>query len=220
MGKGKRKREYREILYPAGGAIVLALLLAGFVYEPEPDYTIEDYEASLALNMRMGLLDEARADIETILDLDPDNLYALLMQAHLLLSGNETNQALSIYRKCLPLSDGYPDLRVRILETIAILSLKIGDFESAKSYSENSIRSGGENYLLRFIIALSCLSLDDDKGYEENLDKALDMGVISPALKLRLDEMLDDDELLNRLYIRGFKDRDRYEHRCTETFGL
>lgn len=220
MGKGEKKREYREILYPAGGAIVLALLLAGFVYDPEPDYTLKDHEASLALNMRMGLLEEARADIETILSLDPDNLYALLMQAHLLLSENKTDQALSIYRKCLPLSKEYPDIRGKILETLGLLSLKVGDFSDAKLFSEKNIRTSGENYLSRFIIALSCLSLDDDRGYEENLDKALDMGVISPALKLRLDEMLDDDELLKRLYIRGFEDRDRYEHRCTETYGL
>jgi len=50
---------------------------------------------------------------------------------------------------------------------------------------------------------------------EENLDRAVEMGIFDPAFKLKLDSVFDNKEMLNDLYLRSLQARAKYEHRFT-----
>ena len=74
----------RKVLYGSSVAICIALLLAGFVWDPSPPrMEVSDYEATLALNMGAGLREESEMNIHEILVRDPENIYAQLMKAYI-----------------------------------------------------------------------------------------------------------------------------------------
>jgi tetratricopeptide (TPR) repeat protein len=172
---------------------------------------LEDYEAELALNMWAGNKDAAMENIKAIMELDPENLYGLLTQAYVRFVEGEEEEALDIYKNSLGLIWKHPDLEDEVLDTISRLSLKTGKYEDAKLHANRRIRLVGENNISRLIIALSSFSLNDDKDFEENLDRAMSMGVYGPAFQMKVGQLLNDKEKLISLYLKTFSKRSRYE---------
>ena len=212
----------RKVLYGSGVAICVALLLAGFVWDPPPRMDVSDYEATLALSMGVGLQEESEKNIQEILERDPENIYAQLMKAYLLYEQSELEEAAATYERALKVCMETGDFKIEqpqiidgILDTLSRLSMRIGRFQEAKQYAEERIRLYGENVPSILIIALSSFSLKDDKSFEENLDRAVEMGIFDPAFKIKLDSVIDNRELLNDLYLRSLQARAKYEHRFT-----
>jgi tetratricopeptide (TPR) repeat protein len=190
---------------------VTALCLAGIVYGPEPELAVGDLEADVALYMGSGNLEEAKKRIRSLLDRDPENLYGNLMQAYVHNISDEPEEAYQAYGKAEGLIGEYPDLEDDLLEALSMLALKTGRYEEARIRARERTREFGENILSRLIIALSSFSLNDDKKYEEHLTKAMEMGIVDPAFKLRLDSLVEDYETLQNIYIRSLLDRAKYE---------
>ena len=216
------KPHNRKVLYGSSLAICVSLLLAGFVWDHSPKLEVSDYEASLALNMGVGLKEESEKDIQEILARDPENIYALLMKAYILYEKWELEEAAAVYEGALAVcmkagnfKEEQPQILDGILDTLSRLSLRIGRFLDAKKYAEERIRLFGENVPSKLIIALSYFSLKDDKSFEENLDRAVEMGIFDPGFKIKLDSVIDNREMLNDLYLRSLQARAKYEHRFT-----
>ncbi|MFH1998806.1 MAG: hypothetical protein ABIK28_03950, partial [Planctomycetota bacterium] len=93
-------------------------------------------------------------------------------------------------------------------------------YEDALRHSEQKISEFGENVTSRLIIALSLFSLNDDKRFEEHLNRALEMGVDDPGFRMKLDTLLGDREILERIYIQSLLDRARYEQTLTENIWM
>jgi len=168
--------------------------------------------------MGAGNSSSALEVIEEIKAKDPDNLYACLVAAYIRWNAEEYAEALSLYEKALPkvCEGGYRLIENDLRDTLGILSLRTGRFDKACEQAERKISLFGENVLSRLIIALSSFSSNDDKKYEENLSKAVEMGISDPAFQIRLNSLLEDREMLQKLYIRSLLDRARYEQRLNE----
>jgi tetratricopeptide (TPR) repeat protein len=217
----------RKMLYGLGTATCLTLVLVGFVWIPLPEMGVRDYEASLAINMSAGMKEESSRDIEKILSRDPDNLYAHLMKAYLHYESEEWEKAYEVYKRSLECCKAVPDSSNKksqiidgLLDTLSRLSLKVNCYEDAKHYAEERIRLFGENVSSKLIIALSCFLLKDDKSFEENLDRAVEMGIFDPAFRMKLDSLIENRELLNDLYLRSLVERAKYEQRLTGRASL
>lgn len=210
----------RIVLYGMGVVASILLLLVGFVYDPPPEMNLKDYEGSLVLNMQITDFEAAREDIRNIRRLEPDHLYAILMDAYIYNVSGEYEKALALYREALPQAHFHPEIEGDIWDTIGILALKSGRYEEAQAEAEQKIALFGENVLSRLIIALSSFSMNDDKQYEEHLTKALETGIVDPALKIRLDSLVEDYETLQKLYIRSLLDRAKYEQQQTDAIWM
>lgn len=207
----------RGWLYGGGLSLILAVLLAGVVYKPTE--SVEDLQATLALHMGVQDFENSSELIDQILARDPENLYATLMQAYIYTRTDEPWKALCFYREALTISGKDHDLRNQILDSASMVALKSGRYEEARHHAERKIAEFGENVTSRFIIALSLFSLNDDKIYEEHLNRAVEMGISDPAFRMKLDTLLGDREILERLYIQSLLDRARYEQRLNKSFG-
>ncbi|MBU0755236.1 MAG: hypothetical protein KJ645_08860 [Planctomycetes bacterium] len=201
----------RVLLYASCTAILATMLVAGFVYDPQPDLSVKDLEASLAIHMNMEDYVAAREDIRKLEHLNPDHLYAKLMAAYIHNISGEYTDALARYREALPLAKNHPTIADDIWDTVGILAMRSGLYDEAKAEAQGKIKAFGENVLSRLIIALSSFSLNDDRNYEENLTKAMEMGILDPAFTIRLDSLVEDKEMLQKLYIRSLLDRAKYE---------
>jgi tetratricopeptide (TPR) repeat protein len=208
----------RRMLYGSGAVLGTILLLAGFVYEPGPDLSIEDLESQLAMHIISGDDSSAEQDIERILSEDSENLYASLMRAYLHVRADRLQEAVEMYKQTLVLASQCPELEDDIYHMISELSLRLGDYTQARHYGEERIRIYGENVPSRLIIALSSFLLEDDKNFEENLDRAMDSGVLDPAFKLKLASLIDDVDRRNSLFRRMLALRTRYERRPEELY--
>ena len=116
------------------------------------------------------------------------------------------------------MSFDHPRIADDIWDTISILAFKTGHPDVAQAEAEKKIAVFGENVLSRLIIALSSFSLNDDKKYEENLAKALEMGMLDPAFTIQLDSLVEDNETLQKIYIRSLLDRAKYEQQLAGSF--
>ncbi|MHC4941695.1 MAG: tetratricopeptide repeat protein [Planctomycetota bacterium] len=210
----------RLVLYATGVCLVGVCLFAGFVYEPEVGNTVSDLEASIALYMHYGSLDAAKEDLEALKRLDPDNLYACLMEAYLCNESGEYQDALNHYKRARYLIEGHPDLEDDVWDAVCMLSLKTGLYRDAQAAAEERIELFGENVLSRLIIALSSFSRNDDKNFEENLWRALEMGINDPALNTKLETLISDQEVLINLYIESLLDRAEYELHLAERIWM
>jgi tetratricopeptide (TPR) repeat protein len=210
----------RLILYATTLSLVGVLLIAGFVYKPDAMHTESDYEASIALYVQYGDIDSAKEDLESLKKLNPDNLYACLMEAYFCNTDGEYQEALSHYKRACYLTDEYPDLQDDVWDAVCMLSLKTGRYSEAAAAAEERIELFGENVLSRLIIALSSFSPNDDKKFEDNLWRALEMGINDPALNMELDSLISDRKVLLSLYIKSLLGRAEYELHLAERIWM
>ncbi len=189
----------------------VVLLMAGFIWKPGPDMKLDDYKASLAINMRWRLYDEARTDIQEILKRNPEDLYTHLMRAYLLFDEGEIDQAIKGYEQAMLHAGDQPEIIYSIIDTICRLALKEGRYGLAKQYAEKRTALFGENVASKLIIALSYFLSGDDKLFEENMDRAVEMGIFDPAFMMKLDALVDNRDKLNELYLQSLINRAKYE---------
>jgi len=217
MNKSEKKSEHRFAFYAIATAICSVLIVAGFVIKPEVKLTVKDLEADLAIYMNLNDIECSLSIIDEILSRDSENLYAILMRAYIHLSDKEAIEAALLYKKALALSGNYPEIKDDILDSIISSSLASENYSDAKWYSEKKLEEYGENNLNRLIIALSSFCLGDDKGYEENLDKVLNMDLTNPTICIKIDQIIKDGEIRRKLYLRTLIDRAKYEQKWFET---
>lgn len=206
----------RLVLYLGAMSLVTALCLAGIVYDAEPEQSVEDLETNVWIYTAAGDTEQAEASLDTLLYRDPENLYGNLMRAYNHNAAEEPEKAYLAYRRSLRRIGECPELEDDLLQDLSLLALKTERYEEAMTYAEQRIEAFGENFLSRYIIALSSFCLEDDRAYEENMNRAVEMGILDPAITTRLNALLNDMGKLEQLYIQSLLDRARFEQRFSD----
>jgi tetratricopeptide (TPR) repeat protein len=101
------------------------------------------------IHIALGQLDEAQAFVTEVLKKEPYNKEALFAAGELDIARNRTSEALLRYRDAVR---RYPDDR-RLLVSLALVSLSLGDNETALQYINNAILLHQDDYRVYYYAA-------------------------------------------------------------------
>jgi tetratricopeptide (TPR) repeat protein len=172
------------MVYPLVGAIVAALVWAGFFHEGEPDLGTLIHGADILA--KVGAHDKAILECEKVLERDPGNLQAHLIFAWSLDQLGHDAESLDHYRISLDLAgeQDLADLALDIRLTMADLHRRYGRFEEAVQACSRIEKEFGSSSRLNLVRGLALEEL----------------GRVDEALELYRDAVVQGpDETLPRL---------------------
>lgn len=179
-----RRRDVPRIAAWSLAAVAAVVGLAGVIHEPAPDIEVVFGNASFL--MQVGLLDEARAELEAVLEREPDHKGARLYLATIQqASGDEDAAALANFLagEDVLVQHGDPKLLEDFHASTAVLRLRLGDrdgaLEDARWLADHARPAAG--FLIQ---ALTSVANMDDTGFRQNLARAYAADPLDPLFRL------------------------------------
>lgn len=165
--------------------VASGLLFAGFVYKPRP--SVDTLVSGAAMMVSMGLFEEARGDLEEVLERAPDHLQANLLIGYVLQSEEEYESALRHYEKGESLATASSDaeLRAGYRVTVGLLRLATGDFSGAEREAARLEQAGLRLPAAFLIRSFSRLGAGDDTNFQTGLERAYLLDPTDPIFRLR-----------------------------------
>lgn len=141
----------RLFLYGIGASVVSAFAYGAWIYKPGADR--ETVVSCAEFELKMGLAAEAKKRIESVLAEDPDNLHAILIDAHCRTLLKDPNGARDRYLQALPLCNGYPDLETEVRVALSMDSIQNQQYQKAKEYLKSAkTPAEGQTYVKLFYV--------------------------------------------------------------------
>lgn len=187
MAESRPRDRVRVAVYSVAAATVAMLLFAGFVYQPPP--SADALVSGARFLLRMGLVQEAEADLDRALRLDPEHPAAHLLKGYAALHGERFKESLDHFEagRAAALGQDEPLLAADYLATTGLLRLAHADFAGAAAdaaaLEERHLRPGAA----ALIRAYSRLGVGDDTGFRQGLAQAYMRDPSDPAFRVRME---------------------------------
>ncbi len=136
-----RSNKFRLALYPIALVVLLALVYAGWIREPEPD--VDSKLSSASMLAQVGAFEDAEAQLEGVFALEPNNRHAWLIQG--LIDERRGNNAAAVrsYRAALrvtPEDKVARDIRFSITDILR----RMKNFDAARMELDKLEQDTGE----------------------------------------------------------------------------
>ncbi|MFN0207525.1 MAG: hypothetical protein ACKVS6_14560 [Planctomycetota bacterium] len=141
----------RLLLYGAGASVVSALAYGAWVHNPGADR--DTLIGCAEFELKIGLAAEAKQKIDKVLAEDPDNLHAILVDAHCRTLLKDPSGARDRYLQALQLCKEYPDVETEVRVALSMDSIQNQQYQKAKDYLKSAkTPSEGQTYVKLFYV--------------------------------------------------------------------